>query len=38
VLLALFVIAAFFDHRQFHQAYLVGWTFWTGIAVGSLAL
>ena len=37
-LLLVFVVAAFFDHRQFHQAYLIGWTFWTGIAVGSLAL
>jgi hypothetical protein len=39
---ALFLVAllvsAFFDRRQFFQAYLVGWTFWTGIAVGSLAL
>ncbi|HZM98576.1 MAG TPA: hypothetical protein VFB70_04250 [Pyrinomonadaceae bacterium] len=32
------LIAAFFDRRQFFQAYLVGWTFWTGIGVGSLAL
>jgi hypothetical protein len=36
-LLAL-IIGAFFDRKQFFQAYLVGWTFWTGIAVGSLAL
>ncbi|HJU93846.1 MAG TPA: hypothetical protein VJ656_12985 [Pyrinomonadaceae bacterium] len=28
----------FVDRRQFFQAYLIGWTFWTGIAVGSLAL
>lgn len=32
------LITAFFDRRQFFQAYLVGWTFWTGISVGSLAL
>ena len=32
------LITAFFDRRQFFQAYLVGWTFWTGIGVGSLAL
>src|ERR671923_93673 len=36
-LLALLVFA-FIDRKQFFQAYLVGWTFWTGIAVGSLAL
>jgi hypothetical protein len=38
VLLLVFIAFGFFDHRQFHQAYLIGWTFWTGIAVGSLAL
>src|SRR5687768_601591 len=26
------------DHDQFFEAYLIGWTFWTGIAIGSLAL
>ena len=26
------------DRKQFFQSYLIGWTFWTGIAVGSLAL
>lgn len=36
-LLALLAFA-FIDRRQFFQAYLIGWTFWTGIAVGSLAL
>ena len=36
-LLAL-LASAFIDKRQFFQAYLIGWTFWTGIAVGSLAL
>ena len=36
-LLAL-IVSAFFDRKQFFQAYLLGWTFWTGIAVGSLAL
>ncbi len=30
--------AAFINAGQFFQAYLIGWTFWTGIAVGSLAL
>jgi hypothetical protein len=38
VLLVALIVGGVFDHRQFHQAYLVGWTFWTGIAVGSLAL
>ncbi|HET9479678.1 MAG TPA: hypothetical protein VFO72_10050, partial [Pyrinomonadaceae bacterium] len=38
VVLLVFVATAFLDARQFFQAYLVGWTFWTGIAVGSLAL
>lgn len=38
VLLLVFVATAFLDARQFFEAYLVGWTFWTGIAVGSLAL
>ena len=39
VLFLLALIASlFFDRHQFFQAYLVGWTFWTGIAVGSLAL
>ena len=37
-MLVALIVAGVFDHRQFHQAYLVGWTFWTGIAVGSLAL
>lgn len=32
------IASAFFDRKQFFQAYLFGWTFWTGIAVGSLAL
>ena len=36
-LLAL-IAFAFIDRKQFFQAYLIGWTFWTGIAVGSLAL
>ena len=37
-MLVALIVGAVLDHRQFHQAYLVGWTFWTGIAVGSLAL
>lgn len=36
-LLAL-IVFAFIDRKQAFQAYLIGWTFWTGIAVGSLAL
>jgi hypothetical protein len=38
VLLLVLVALAFLDSHQVFQAYLVGWTFWTGIAVGSLAL
>jgi hypothetical protein len=30
--------AAFFSKEQFFQSYLIGWTFWTGISVGSIAL
>ena len=36
-LLAL-LLSLIFDRRQFFQSYQVGWTFWTGITVGSLAL
>ncbi|HEU0253017.1 MAG TPA: hypothetical protein VFR12_08265 [Pyrinomonadaceae bacterium] len=36
-LVVLFAIG-FVDKKQVLQAYLVGWTFWTGIAVGSIAL
>ena len=33
------LIASVFFHRGwFFQSYLIGWTFWTGISVGSLAL
>jgi len=38
VFLVALVAGAFIDRKQFLQAYLVGWTFWTGIAIGSLAL
>ena len=38
MLLLVLVATAFLDSHQFFQAYLVGWTFWTGITVGSLAL
>src|SRR5215207_1932455 len=38
VLLVALLAGAFFDRRQFFQAYLIGWTFWTGIAIGSLSL
>jgi len=34
----LLVIGAVFDRGQFFRAYLVGFIFWTGITVGSLAL
>jgi hypothetical protein len=38
VFLLVLIVAAFINHERFHEAYLIGWTFWTGIAVGSLAL
>jgi hypothetical protein len=38
VFLVVLIAGVFFNVRQFFQAYLIGWTFWTGIAVGSLAL
>jgi len=34
----LLVIGLFFDRAQFFHAYLVGFIFWTGITLGSLAL
>lgn len=36
--LVVLIAGVFVDARQFFQAYLIGWTFWTGIAIGSLAL
>lgn len=38
VLLLILVATLFVNPQGFFQAYLIGWTFWTGIAVGSLAL
>src|SRR5213594_1279418 len=38
VLSVLFGVGAFIDRAQFFHAYLVGFVFWTGITVGSLAL
>jgi hypothetical protein len=38
VFLVALVASAFLDSKQFFQSYLIGWTFWTGITVGSLAL
>src|SRR5207237_6589329 len=38
VLSVLLIIGAFIDRAQFFHAYLVGFVFWTGITVGSLAL
>src|SRR6185503_5720571 len=34
----LLIIGAFLNRAQFFHAYLVGYTFWIGITVGSLAL
>ena len=38
VFLVAHLASALVDKRQFFQSYLIGWTFWTGIAVGSIAL
>src|SRR5436190_21748457 len=38
VLSALLIIGAFVDRAQFFHAYLVGFVFWAGITLGSLAL
>ena len=35
---ALLILGAFIDRAQFFHAYLVGFIFWTGITIGSLAL
>ena len=32
------VASAFINGHRFFESYLIGWTFWTGITVGSLAL
>jgi hypothetical protein len=36
--IALLLVGAFLNLDHFFQAYLIGFTFWTGITVGSLAL
>lgn len=38
VLLVLLLVALFINPAQFFRAYLIGWTFWTGLGVGCLAL
>ena len=38
VLLVLLLVTLFLNPAQFFRAYLIGWTFWTGIAIGSVAL
>src|SRR6476659_9131888 len=38
VLLVLLLVTLFINPAQFFQSYLIGWTFCTGIAIGSLAL
>src|ERR1700730_10067258 len=38
LLFTLFVAGMLMDRAQFFHAYLVGFIFWTGITVGSLAL
>lgn len=37
-LLAFIVVGLLFDRTRLFQSYLIGWTFWIGISVGSLAL
>jgi hypothetical protein len=34
----LLLVGFFLNHTQFFQSYLLGFTFWTGISIGSLAL
>ena len=36
--LLILLVGALLDRNQFFHAYLVGFIFWTGISVGSLAL
>ncbi|HEX6730113.1 MAG TPA: hypothetical protein VF074_08890 [Pyrinomonadaceae bacterium] len=36
--LVILIVWGVFNHQGFHQAYLLGFTFWAGIALGSLAL
>ena len=38
VFLVVLLAGVVLDRKQFFQSYLIGWTFWTGIAVGSIAL
>lgn len=38
VFLVVLLAVAFLDRRRMFQSYLIGWTFWTGISVGSIAL
>jgi hypothetical protein len=38
VFTVILIIGAFINRAQFFHAYLVGYTFWIGITVGSLAL
>jgi hypothetical protein len=38
VFIVVLLAGALLDRRQFFQSYLIGWTFWTGIGVGSIAL
>jgi hypothetical protein len=38
VFLVALVASVFFNSHHFFESYLIGWTFWTGITIGSLAL
>lgn len=36
--LALAIVGALLDAQQFFRSYLIGWVFWAGIALGSMAI
>jgi hypothetical protein len=38
VFLVALLASVILDRKQFFQSYLIGWTFWTGISIGSIAL
>jgi len=38
IALALAVVGALLDTEQFFRSYLIGWVFWAGIALGSMAV
>jgi hypothetical protein len=38
IFLLILLVSVIFNRRQFFESYQVGWTFWTGISIGSIAL